>query len=335
MSIIIIAEAGVNHNGDVSLAKKMVETAAESGADIVKFQTFIPELSITKKAPKADYQKETTGTSETQLEMVRKLFLTNDEHLELVEHTRKHNIIFLSSPFDLVSIAFLDTLKLPYWKIPSGEITNLPYMISIARTGKPIILSTGMCTMPEIASALDILRDNGAGEITVLHCNTGYPTPFEDANLRAMLTIRDKLGINVGYSDHTPGIEASIAAAAMGASIIEKHFTLDKTMEGPDHKASVEPDELKAMIKAIRNVEIAMGTGEKKPSQSELKNIDIARKSIVAARRIRKGELIGEDSITVKRPGNGISPMRWFEVLGSHAIRDFEEDEQIALKEIV
>lgn len=331
MNTLIIAEAGVNHNGDIGLANKMITVAADSGADYVKFQTSIPELTISKFAPKADYQKQTTGANESQVEMAKKLVLSFPAFIELKESCLKAGMNFLSTPFDLPSVDFLQSIDIPMWKIPSGEITNLTYLINIAKTGKPIILSTGMSMLEEIRVAINILKKNGSGDITVLHCNTEYPTPFEDANLRAMLTIKDELGVNVGYSDHTPGIEAAIAAVALGATVIEKHFTLDKNMEGPDHKASLEPDELAAMVKAIRNIEKAMGTGEKVPSPSESKNIAIARKSIVARRNIQKGELFSEENITVKRPGNGVSPMRWFEVLGTAAVRDFEEDELIEL----
>jgi len=331
MSTIIIAEAGVNHNGDINLAKKMIEKASEAGADIVKFQTFTPELVISKFASKAEYQKNTTGTDESQLDMVRRYYLNNDEHYELVAHAKKCGIEFLSTPFDLVSVSFLKELDLSYWKIPSGEITNLPYLIEIAKTGKPVIMSSGMCTMEEVKSSLDVLKEHGAGEVIVLHCNTEYPTPFEDANLRAILTLRDELGVRTGYSDHTPGIEASVAATALGAVVIEKHFTLDRNMEGPDHKASLEPDELISMVQAIRNVEKGLGTGIKTPSPSERKNIDIARKSIVARVDIHKGDELTEDNIIVKRPGDGISPMKWFDVLGTKAIRDFVEDEKIEM----
>jgi len=331
MSILIIAEAGVNHNGDVQLAKKMIETAAKAGADIVKFQTFVPELVISKYSEKAEYQKQTTGAHESQLDMVRQYYLSNDEHFELISHAKTVGIDFLSTPFDLESITFLNELDLQYWKIPSGEITNLPYLLTIAKTGKSVIMSSGMSTMAELKTALDILKDNGAGEVILLHCNTEYPTPFEDANLHAIITIRDELGVRTGYSDHTPGIEASIAAAAIGAVVIEKHFTLDRNMEGPDHKASLEPHELIAMVHAIRNIEKAMGTGDKRPSPSEQKNIKIARKSIVAKTNIKKDEVLTEDNITVKRPGNGISPMLWYDVIGKKAIRDFMEDELIYL----
>lgn len=333
MSVLIIAEAGVNHNGDLTLAKRMIEVAALSGADVLKFQTFRSGNLVTKSALKADYQKQTTGAAGSQLEMLKKLEINPSQHEELINACRQHNIQFLSTPFDMESVDYLESIGIQSWKIPSGEITNLPYLVQIAKTGKPIILSSGMSTMEELRSAMDVLRGNGAGEITVLHCNSEYPTPFEDTNLRAMLTIRDELNVPVGYSDHTPGIEAAIAAVALGAVVIEKHFTLNKKMEGPDHRASLEPDELVAMIKAIRNIEKALGTGLKKPSPSEQKNITIARKSIVAKLRIRKDEQLTEKNITTKRPGSGVSPMRWFDVLGTKAIRDFEEDELIEIEE--
>lgn len=327
---LIIAEAGVNYNGNIEIAKKMVRAAAEAGADVVKFQTGIPENVISKFAQKADYQKVNTGNSEeSQLEMARKLMLPWDVYPELVLCCKENSIQFLSTPFDIPCAIFLHELGMHTWKIPSGEITNLPLLLHIAAYGEPIILSSGMSTLEEVETALNVLRKNGAGEITLLQCNTEYPTPFEDANIRAMLTLKDKFGVSVGFSDHTMGIEAAIAAVALGASIIEKHFTLDKTMDGPDQVASIEPDELKALVQAVRNVEKALGSGEKIPSASEKKNKDIARKSIVAKRAIKCGEVFTEDNLTCKRPGNGVSPMRWFEVIGQIANRDFEEDEMI------
>jgi N,N'-diacetyllegionaminate synthase len=329
--VFIIAEAGVNHNGNTDIARKMIDMAAEFKADAIKFQTFKAEHVISKYAQKADYQKQTTNVEESQLEMVRKLELADDEFCDLKNYCDKKGILFLSTPFDFVSIDFLQSINISMWKVPSGEITNLPYLIKIAQTGKPVILSTGMSTLEEVKIAMEVLRRNGSGEITVLHCNTEYPTPYEDVNLRAMLTMQEKLEVRVGYSDHTPGIEVPIAAVAMGAVIIEKHFTLDKNMEGPDHKASLIPDEFAAMIKAVRNIEKALGSGEKKPSSSEIKNIPIARKSIVAKKNIKRGEKFTEDNITVKRPGDGMSPMKWFEVLRTTAIKDFAEDELISL----
>lgn len=329
--VLIIAEAGVNHNGSLELAYKLVDEAKKAGADIVKFQTAIPELVISKFAPKAEYQKELTGEKESQLDMCKKIHLKFDEYIPLKKYCEQIGIQFLSTPFDLPSIKFLTELGCDIWKIPSGEITNYPYLVEIARKHQPIILSTGMCTEDEIAVAIDILDKNGAGKIHLLHCTTEYPTPYEDVNLNAMCSMKKRFGLEVGYSDHTKGIEVPIAAVAMGATIIEKHFTLDKNMEGPDHKASLEPDELKQMVDSIRNIEKAFGSGVKEPAESEKKNIVIARKSIVAARNIKKGEIFSKENITTKRPGNGLSPMRWNEVLGMVAIRDFEEDELIEL----
>jgi N,N'-diacetyllegionaminate synthase len=329
--IFVIAEAGVNHNGNREIARQMIDEAVKFKADAIKFQTFRSEYVISKYAQKAAYQRKTTNAEESQLEMVKRLELTHDEFRDLKEYCNKKSILFLSTPFDLVSIDFLQSIGIAMWKIPSGEITNLPYLIKIAKTGKPVILSTGMSTLEEVKTAIDILRQNGSGEVTVLHCNTEYPTPYEDVNLKAMQTIHNELGVKVGYSDHTSGIEVPIAAVAMGAVIVEKHFTLDKNMIGPDHKASLEPHEFAAMVQAIRNIEKSLGTGGKKPSPSEIKNLPIARKSIVAVRDIAKGEKFAEDNITVKRPGNGISPMRWFEVLGTNAVKDFVEDELIVM----
>lgn len=331
MSVYIIAEAGVNHNGDLSLAKKLVDAAADAKADAVKFQTFIPEKVISVYAKKADYQVASTGGGESQLEMVRKLWLSYDSFRELSAYCARKGIRFLSTPFDLPSLDFLMSLDMPLVKVPSGEITNLPLLLAVARTEKPVILSTGMSELAEIKFARRTLLDNGCPEVSLLHCNTEYPTPFEDANLRAMEAIRRQFGGTVGYSDHTLGIEAPIAAVALGAQIIEKHFTLDRTMEGPDHSCSLEPDELAAMVRAIRNVERALGSGEKVPSPSERKNMAVARKSIVAARAIRAGEIFDESMLDVKRPGDGIPPTRWFEVIGRTAARDFAPDEQIEL----
>lgn len=327
--VFIIAEAGDNHNGSLDLAFQLVDKAAQAGADCVKFQTFVTEEVISKRAEKAEYQKESTGADESQYEMVKKLELTFDNFRQLQQYAEEKGLMFLSTPFDIPSVDFLQSIDVPYFKIPSGEITNLPYLIRIAKTGRDVILSTGMAEMEEIEAAVRLLRENGAGEISLLHCNTEYPTPMEDVNLRAMLTLKEKFHVRVGYSDHTKGIEVPIAAVAMGAEIIEKHFTLDHDMEGPDHKASLEPDELEAMVTGIRNIEKALGSGIKTASGSEKKNIDIARKSIVARRKIAKGEILTEDNLAVKRPGNGISPMKWYEILGTEAVRDFEEDEMI------
>jgi len=329
--IFIIAEAGVNHNGDVKLAKKMINIAKSAGADAVKFQTFKAESLVSKVAQKADYQKQATATDESQLEMLKKLELSFGDFKDLKKYCEEKEILFLSTPFDLDSIDFLESLEMPIYKVPSGEITNLPYLMKIASTGKPVIMSTGMSDLDEVGLALEVLRDNGAGTITLLHCNSQYPTPFEDANIKAMQTLKERFGVAVGYSDHTLGIEAPIVAVALGATVIEKHFTLDKSMEGPDHKASLDPQELKAMVTSIRNIELALGDGIKRPSRSETSNKEVARKSIVATRNIVKGEIFTEDNLTIKRPGNGISPMKWFEVLGMSAERDFFEDELIEL----
>ena len=328
---LIIAEAGVNHNGSLEIAKELIDIASECGADIVKFQTAKLDSLVSKHAVMADYQKENLGVEKSQKDMLKKLLLKFEDFIELADYCkRKGNIQFLSTPFDMESVRFLNGLQ-DIWKIPSGEITNYPYLLEIARTGKPIIMSTGMSTLPEISAALDLLKLNGAGEISLLHCNTQYPTPFSDVNLRAMQTMRDKFDCKVGYSDHTLGIDVPIAAVAMGAEIIEKHFTLDKNMEGPDHKASLEPRELKAMVQAIRNVEKAMGDGVKRVSASEKDNIAIVMKSIIAKRSIKAGEPLTVDNITTKRPGTGINPMKWPEVLGTKAIRDFGEDELIEI----
>ena len=330
MSVYIIAEAGVNHNGSFETACRLVDAAKDAGVDCIKFQTFKSENLVSQGAQKADYQKTTTGDG-SQVDMLKKLELSFDDFLRLKDYCDERGICFLSTPFDFESIDFLTTIDMPFWKIPSGEITNYPYLVALARTARPVVMSTGMCEMAEIEAALRVLRDNGTTDITLLHCNTEYPTPYQDVNLLAMKTLRDAFGVEVGYSDHTQGIEVPIAAVAIGATVIEKHFTLDRTMEGPDHKASLEPNELAAMVSAIRHIEAALGDGNKTPSPSEKKNIAIARKSIVAKRHIKAGELLTADNITVKRPGSGISPMRWPEVLGTRAKRDFDEDELIEL----
>ena len=329
MSVFIIAEAGVNHNGSLALAKQMVDKAKEAGADCIKFQTFIPENLVSKRAIKAEYQKMNTAPEESQLDMLRKLELPFDAFTELKGYCGIIGIEFLSTAFDFESVEFLNRLGISRWKIPSGDITNLPYLIKIAKSGKPVILSTGMSTMGDIKAAVNILRENGTEEITLLHCTTEYPAPYEDVNLNAMITMRNEFHLPVGYSDHTQGIGVPIAAAALGATVIEKHFTLDRNMEGPDHKASLEPEELKAMVDAIRKIELSLGTGDKKPAASELHNMEVARKSIIAKCNIKKGEIFTEENLTVKRPGNGISPMKWFEILGQAAGKDFEEDELI------
>ena len=329
--ICIIAEAGINHNGDIETAKRMVDVAKEAGADYVKFQTFVPRKLVSQYAEKAEYQKRNTERDETQMQMLQRLTLTNENFIELKEYCEYVGISFISTPFDLESIEFLKTLDMDFWKIPSGEITNLPYLEKVAETRRKIVMSTGMCDMNEIQQAVAILEKKGAKEIVLLHCNTQYPTPFEHVNLNAMSEIRRITGKQVGYSDHTSGIEVAIAAVALGAVVIEKHFTLDKCMEGPDHKASLEPDELRIMISAIRNIEKALGDGRKEPSPSERNNMNIVRKSIVAKKNICKGELLTEENLITKRPGNGISPMKWYEVIGTKAIQDFKEDELIKL----
>jgi N,N'-diacetyllegionaminate synthase len=330
---IIIAEAGVNHNGSLEKGKHLIRVAAMAGADMVKFQTFSARRQVTHLAKKAEYQIKNTDDSESQYEMLRKLELSREMHEGLIAYCKQCNIEFFSTGFDTQSIDMLVDLGLEQFKIPSGEITNLPYLRHIGKFGKPVILSTGMAILGEIEAALDVLETSGTQRknITILHCNTEYPTPMEDVNLKAMLTIRDAFGVAVGYSDHTLGIEVSIAAVAMGATVIEKHFTLDRTLPGPDHRASLEPDELKAMVQAIRNIEKAMGDGIKRPSPSETKNKAIGRKSLVATTTIRSGERFTKANLAVKRPGTGISPMRWDEVLGRNAIRDFKPDELIEL----
>lgn len=331
--VIIIAEAGVNHNGNYELAKQLVIKAKEAGADYVKFQTAVPEKVISRFAEMAEYQKENTKKNESQLEMCKKIHLKLSDYAPLQKYCDEVGIKFISTPFDLDSIDVLKELAMDFWKIPSGEITNYPFLVKIAKTHMPVVMSTGMCEIYEVREAIKVLCDNGLtmSQISLLHCNTEYPTPMKDVNLRAMENLSKEFGVTVGYSDHTKGIEVPIAAVAMGADIIEKHFTLDKNMIGPDHKASLEPLELKAMVEAIRNIELAMGDNIKHVSNSERKNIIIARKSIVAACNIKAGEIFTKENITAKRPGNGISPMRWNEVLGKMAKRDFIEDELIEL----
>lgn len=329
--VLIIAEAGVNHNGSFENAKKMIDIAFDSGADIVKFQTFKAEKTISKFAEKAEYQKENTGNTESQLEMVKKLELSFENFKELKEYSEEKGIIFISTPFDFESIDFLNNIGMNIWKIPSGEITNLPYLRKVSKVAKKVIISTGMSEINEIRDALKILKENGVEEISILHCNTEYPTPMKDVNLRAMQTIKKEFNLEVGYSDHTLGIEVPIAAVALGAKIIEKHFTIDKNMIGPDHVASLNPEELKSMVVSIRNIEKALGSKDKIISESEFKNKAIARKSIVANNDIKKGEIYTEYNLTTKRPGNGISPMKWDEIIGKKAIRDFKEDELIEI----
>lgn len=329
---LIIAEAGVNHNGNLDLAYRMIEVAKECGVDIIKFQTAKPELVISKFAEKAAYQKvNTQNEEESQLEMCKKLHFKFEDYYKILKKCNECGIDFLSTPFDLDSIDFLHELGVKLWKIPSGEITNLPYLIKIAKFHEPIILSTGMANLEEVKTAVKILEDNGSGKITLLHCTTEYPAPIEDVNLKAMNTMANELKLDVGYSDHTNGIEVSLAAVALGACVIEKHFTLDKNLPGPDHKASLEPLELKSLVDGIRKVESALGDGKKVPSTSEIKNIPIARKSIVAKTDIKAGDIFTEENLTVKRPGNGISPMEFYNILGMRASKDFKEDELIIL----
>ena len=328
--VLIIAEAGVNHNGDIRIAKKLIDEAKRCGADIVKFQTFNPKKLASRSAVMAEYQKENLGIEESQEKMLSKLTLKAEEYVALAEYCSQVGIQFLSTPFEIESIRFLDKLQ-GKWKIPSGEITNYPYLVEIAKTGKEVILSTGMSTLDEVKEALGVLRTNGTSKISLLHCTTNYPTPMEDVNLNAMLTLKEECLCPVGYSDHTKGIEVPVAAVAMGAEIIEKHFTLNRNMKGPDHKASLEPDELANMVHAIRNIEIAMGDGAKTPSESERNNIAIVRKSIIAAKAIKAGEILSEKNLTTKRLGTGMDPMCWRKVIGTKAIRDFEEDEFIEI----
>lgn len=330
---VIIAEAGVNHNGNLEMAQQMVRVARDCGADYVKFQTAVPELVISTFAPKAEYQKETTGSEQSQLEMCRAIHLPLSDYAGLADLCRQEGVGFVSTPFDLVSVDCLVPLGMDFWKIPSGEITNLPYLRKIGALSQPVILSTGMSTLAEVEAALQVLEQAGTPRslVTLLHCTTQYPTPYDAVNLRAMEALRTLGCAAVGYSDHTVGIEVPVAAVAMGAQVIEKHFTLDKTLPGPDHRASLDPAELRAMVQAIRNTEAARGNGIKDVADTERPNIEVARKSIVAARAIAAGEVLTAENITVKRPGNGISPMLWDSVLGQRAPRAFQPDELIAL----
>lgn len=330
---LIIAEAGVNHNGDIELAKRLIDSAADAGADLVKFQTFNADRLVTRSASKANYQNETTDQAESQYTMLKQLELSSEMHETLIAHCDSRNIGFFSTAFDIESLNYLASVGVERFKIPSGEITNWPYLRHVGAFRMPLILSTGMATLGEIEAALDVLEGAGTprSQITVLHCNTEYPTPIYDVNLRAMSSIRDAFGVAVGYSDHTSGIEVPIAAVALGATVIEKHLTLDRNLPGPDHKASLEPAEFGAMVRSIRNIEQAMGDGIKRPSLSEIKNKPIARKSLVAAKPIRVGERYTAENLTVKRPGTGISPIRWDEVVGRVASRDFAVDELITL----
>lgn len=330
---IIIAEAGVNHNGDLALARQMVHVAKDCGADYIKFQTAVPELVISSIAPKAEYQQQTTGKGESQLDMCRAIHLPLSDYAGLAQLCNEVGIGFMSTPFDLISIDCLEAIGMDFWKIPSGEITNLPYLRKIGALRSKVILSTGMSTLAEVSNAVEVLEENGTPrkDIILLHCTTQYPAPYESVNLRAMDALRELGCGGVGYSDHTEGIEVSIAAAALGACVIEKHFTLDRSLPGPDHKASLEPDELKQLVNDVRHIEKAMGNGKKAVAEAERGNIDIARKSIVAARNIKCGEILTEENITVKRPGNGISPMLWDKVIGTRAVSDFEADALIIL----
>ena len=328
--VLIIAEAGVNHNGSLDMAKKLVDTAKACGADIVKFQTAKLDSLVSKSAHMADYQKKNIGGEESQKEMLSKLLLSFDDFVELARYCKEIGIQFLSTPFDIESIQFLNNMQ-DIWKVPSGEITNYPYLVEIGKTKKKVILSTGMAEMDEIQAAIDVLKENGTTDITILHCTTEYPAPIKDVNLNVIPTMRDVFGYPVGYSDHTQGIEVDLAAVAIGATVIEKHFTLDRNLPGPDHMASLEPDELKAMVVGIKKIELALGSKEKKPSEVELKNRLVARKSIVAKKKIKAGDELTEDNITTKRPGSGVNPMKWKEVIGTKAIRDFQEDELIEL----
>lgn len=333
----IIAEAGVNHNGDIEIAKQLIDVAAKAGVDYVKFQTYKVEKLVTKKAKKADYQIDNTQAEGSQFDMLKKLELDLNTHHILIDYCQNKNINFLSTGFDLDSLDLLNNLNIDLFKVPSGEITNLPYLKKIASYKKPIILSTGMCNMSDINSALRILTNHGIDkkDISILHCNTQYPTPMEHVNLNAMLTIQRELEVNVGYSDHTLGIEIPIAAVSMGAKIIEKHFTLDNNMPGPDHKASLNPDELIQMVKAIRNIEKALGDGVKQPSQSELKNITIARKSIHLNKAVKKGHILSESDFIMMRPGDGISPMEYEKLVNKETCLDLPIYHQLKIKDVV
>nr|ADI22454.1 sialic acid synthase [uncultured gamma proteobacterium HF0500_05P21] len=329
--VYIIAEAGVNHNGDLDRALEMISVAKSSGANAIKFQTTIPHELVTVTAQKAEYQKKSTQENQTQLEMIREISLSFSDFIDLKKECERSSIEFLSTPFDIESVNFLSKIGVKKFKIPSGEITNLPYLRLIGEKKKPIILSTGMANMAEIKKAVDVISSSGLtkNQITILHCNTEYPTPIEDVNLNAMLTIKEELGVSIGYSDHTMGHEIALAAVAMGASVIEKHFTLDKSLPGPDQSTSLEPTELVSFVGSIRNLEIALGSFTKEPTPSERKNIPIARKSIVAKRVIKKGEKFTEKNITTKRPGTGLSPMKWDEIIGSISGKDYKFDDLI------
>ena len=329
--VFIIAEAGVNHNGSMEIARKLVDAAASAGADAIKFQTFKAENLVCKNAAKAEYQLETTNEKESQFDMLKKLELTSEMHEQLMAYCKQKEIMFLSTPFDVESLHYLNEKNIAILKIPSGEITNYPFLREIGKTGRKVILSSGMSTLEEVRRAVKVLKESGSKEITVLHCNTEYPTPYTDVNLKAMCTLKKELGVEIGYSDHTQGIEVPIAATALGATVIEKHFTLDRNMDGPDHKASLEPDELQSMVQAIRNIEAALGDGIKMPTKSEKRNIDVVRKSIVAKCDIAEGEVFTENNLTTKRPGTGVSPMLWQQIIGQKAKRNFSIDELIEI----
>lgn len=329
--VLIIAEAGVNHNGSIEIAKKLIDKAAEAKADVIKFQTFTADSLVNKNVKKAEYQQKTGNSQESQYDMLKRLELDVDMHKELITYCNKKKIKFLSTPFDLESIDLLNDLGMDIYKIPSGEVTNYPYLKKIAKLKKTIIMSTGMCTLEEVRDALKVLKENGASDIKLLHCNTEYPTPMKDVNLKAMVTMKNEFNLEIGYSDHTKGIEVPIAAVALGATIIEKHFTLDRNMEGPDHKASLEPEELKEMVHSIRNIELALGSGEKKPSESEMKNINVVRKFIVAKENIKKGEKFTEYNITCKRTGKGISAMQWNKVINKIANKNYVKEDIIEI----
>jgi N,N'-diacetyllegionaminate synthase len=331
MNVLIIAEAGVNHNGDIEIAKSLIDAAADAKADIVKFQTFSAERQVTNNAPKAQYQKEGSKSDESQFLMLKKLELSEEMHFELIKYCETREIGFLSTGFDIQSVDFLNGLNQKMFKIPSGEITNLPYLRHIGRIGKPVLLSTGMSNLKEVKAALDVLEKSGTArnKITVLQCTSSYPAPKNEANLTAMNTFKKELNVAVGFSDHTLGIDISLAAVALGATVIEKHFTLDKSLPGPDHKASLEPNELKEMIVAIRNIQVSLGDGVKKVMPSEIPNIDVARKSLVAKEQINNGDIYTSENITTKRPGTGVSPMFWDQFLGKKASRNYDIDDLI------
>lgn len=337
--VIIIAEAGVNHNGDIQLAKKLIDVAVDAGVDYVKFQTFKADKLVSRDAKKASYQdKNINDGDDSQYTMLKKLELSHENHLELMKYCSERNIKFFSTAFDVEGVNYLNDLGLSFFKIPSGEITNYPYLKAVALCGKPVILSTGMCSENEIEQALNVLIQYGLEKtaISILHCNTEYPTPMKDVNLKAMVSIQQKFGVEVGYSDHTLGIEVPIAAVALGATIIEKHFTLDRTLQGPDHLASLEPDELKAMVNAIRNIELALsGDGQKIPSESETKNIAIARKSIHLSKNLSKGHVVTEEDIISLRPGDGISPMEWENIVGKKLVEDKKEYDKLLFSDLI